>query len=102
MTSGPHLAAAEARVGRCWAVGRAGPGSGGGKAGLTARWARSRGSVCGLRHLGCAGNWEERKKVFFLILKTFKLMNSNLNLNSNNQEQCSSVYATVNSYISLF
>jgi hypothetical protein len=34
--------------------------------------------------------------------KTFKQMSSNMNLNSNIQKQCTSLYATVNSYISLF
>jgi hypothetical protein len=29
-------------------------------------------------------------------------MNSNTNLNSNTQKQCISMYATINSYISLF
>jgi hypothetical protein len=48
----PPLAAAEARVGRHWADGRAGPRSGGGKMGLEACWARSRGSANGLRCTG--------------------------------------------------
>jgi hypothetical protein len=33
--------------------------------------------------------------------KGFKQLNSNLNLNSSNQKKCSSMYATINSYVSL-
>jgi hypothetical protein len=33
--------------------------------------------------------------------KGFKQWNSNLNLNSSNQKKCSSMNATINSYISL-
>jgi hypothetical protein len=37
----------------------------------------------------------------FLILKTLKQLNSNLDLNSNTSKQCTGMNATTNSYISL-
>jgi hypothetical protein len=37
----------------------------------------------------------------FLILKTLKQSNSNLDLNSNTSKQCTGMNATANSYISL-
>jgi hypothetical protein len=43
-----------------------------------------------------------REKEVFLFKKTTKQMNSNITFNSNSQKQCISMYATINSYISLF
>jgi hypothetical protein len=39
---------------------------------------------------------------FFSFFKSIKPMNSNVHLNSNTKKQCISMYATINSYISLF
>jgi hypothetical protein len=41
-----------------------------------------------------------KKRVFFFFKHT-QTMNSNKSLNSNTQKRCTSMYATVNSYISL-
>jgi hypothetical protein len=41
---------------------------------------------------------EKRKGKGFQILKANNQMNPNTNLNSNTQKQCTSMYATLNSY----
>jgi hypothetical protein len=46
------------------------------------------------------GGWG--RKGFPIFLKHPNQMNSNKSLNSNTQKQCTSMYATVNSNISLF
>jgi hypothetical protein len=45
---------------------------------------------------------EDEVEKVFPFLKHSNQMNSNKSLNSNTQKQCSGMYATVNSYISLF
>jgi hypothetical protein len=57
-----------------------------------------------LPDFGCwaAQKQGRREKKVFLFKKTTKQMNSNRNLNSNTQKQCIIMYATINSYISLF
>jgi hypothetical protein len=67
---------------------------------------RGRGCGCGLQRLWAQtktgqkrGRREREKgKKGFLILKRNKQMISNTNLNSNTQKQCTSMYATLNSY----
>jgi hypothetical protein len=51
---------------------------------------------------GLRNKTRKGEKKGFLTLKATKQMNSNINLNSNTQKQCTSMYATVNSYSSLF
>jgi hypothetical protein len=65
--------------------------------------------LCGLR--GClraglaqAGGLESGRGLgigFRYFIKGFKQMNSNLNLNSSKQKKCTSMNATINSYMSL-
>jgi hypothetical protein len=45
---------------------------------------------------------EGLKEMVFYFKNTFKHMNSNMSMNSNIQRQCYNMYATVNSYTSLF
>jgi hypothetical protein len=48
------------------------------------------------------GREKNKGERFFLFEKQPYQMNSNTNLNLSTQKQCTSMYATMNSYISLF
>jgi hypothetical protein len=48
------------------------------------------------------GREEMKRERVFYFEKQPNQMNSNTNLNSSTQKQCTSMYATMNSYISLF
>jgi hypothetical protein len=85
-----------------------------GRAGSAAGWAvkrrgatvtrrQSRGASAGLRELGCVENRKKGKrkmKWFFTFLKRGFNQHSNSSLNSSSKNRCSTMYATVNSYIS--
>jgi hypothetical protein len=66
------------------------------------------GARADLAELGCGEAGLKRKrregskrKGFSFFFKHTQTMNSNKSLNSNTQKRCTSMYATVNSYISL-
>jgi hypothetical protein len=58
-------------------------------------------SARGLRKETGKGRKRKRKRFFFHFLKKVITQNSNTGLNSTTKNRCSSMYATVNSYISL-
>jgi hypothetical protein len=72
-----------------------GPRSAGGDCRPDQRWAKASTSHIGVGGKGLKG------KGFLIFLKTPKQLNSNLDLNPNTQKQCTSMYATLNSYILL-
>jgi hypothetical protein len=51
---------------------------------------------------GLYSKTRKEKGRVFIFLKSIKQMNSNIHLNSNTQKQYISMYATINSYSSLF
>jgi hypothetical protein len=79
-----------------WARSGAGLRRGGRKSGRTAE---NRG--LGRTLLGRLRRNKEEKEKGFSYFKKNKQMNSNINLNPNTQIQCISMYASINSYISL-
>jgi hypothetical protein len=110
-----RLAGPEGQMGRCTAglCGWRGCWAGGAVAGCqagprrpllqaAARWAglvASAGWACWLGRVG--GLREIKAWGLGLLEKGFKHKNSNLNLNSSKQKKCTSMNATINSYISL-
>jgi hypothetical protein len=63
---------------------------------------RDRGTRPDYERWAAQQNKKRERKGFHLFLKSIKQMNSNMHLNSNTQKQCISMYATINSYNSLF
>jgi hypothetical protein len=98
MTSGCHLAAAEVKLGRCWADSRTGLRRGGsvGKPGVG-----DEGPPPDFDSWAAQGNRKREKEGFLLFLNRNTNKNSNTSLNSTTKNKCSSMYASVNSYISL-
>jgi hypothetical protein len=99
MTSGPHLVAVEAQLGRRWAGSQAGQTAAGGKM-VGEEENEGRGQTL-VEWVQTKNRPDKRERVFYCE-KQPNQMNSNTNLNSSTQKQCTSMYATINSYISLF
>jgi hypothetical protein len=90
------LQQAETTARLAWAGAAAhGPRSAGGGSGPDQCWAKASTGQIGVRV-------KRQKEKGFKFQKTLKQSNSNLDLNSNTSKQCTGMYATVNSYISLF